>query len=158
MLSNLFFLLSLHSHLGLFHPYVVVKLALRRQVVKPILFQHIRLLRWVWTISHHYVQVSLYADYFVNVRLLMTEVTSVRSRFNQISYISFRSIRRKKQGYTIHRYMNNVSLNSHSHISILILIFSRKFLFVAIFHFWHNRLNSFINNLFTCFFRNEFFD
>ena len=37
----------------------------------------------MWTISHHYVQVSLYADYFVNVRLLTTEVMSMRLRFNQ---------------------------------------------------------------------------
>ena len=77
MLSNLFFLLSLHSHLCLFHPYVVVKLALRSSsifvcFVGTIIFQ-----------IEHYAQVSLYADYFVNVRLLMTEVTSVRSRFNQ---------------------------------------------------------------------------
>lgn len=28
MLYNLFFLLSLHSHLGIFHPYVVVRLSL----------------------------------------------------------------------------------------------------------------------------------
>nr|DAX82166.1 MAG TPA: hypothetical protein [Caudoviricetes sp.] len=47
------------------------------------LFQHIRLLSWVWTISHLYTQVSLRADYFVNVRLLMTKVTSMCSRFNQ---------------------------------------------------------------------------
>ena len=89
MLSNWFFLLSPHSHLGLFHPYVVVQLALWQWVVKPTLFQHIRLLRWVWTISHLYTQVSLRADYFVNVRLLMTEVTSVHSRFNQWPHPSY---------------------------------------------------------------------